>query len=341
VSTRKPTSLDIAYLAGVSQSTVSRALRGSELVSRQTRERIMEVAKQLNYRIDRNAANLRSQRTQTLALLLFEDPTSDESHINPFFLALLGSISRAASKRGYDLLVSFQHMSEDWYTEYELANRADGIILLGYGDYTEYNDKLQTLIDAEAHFVIWGPIIEESGRYLSSDNFAGGLAATEHLLGLGRRRIAFFGEASEGSPEFQQRFEGYRHALAAAGVPFDPALHVAGRDYTEAAGIQGVEDLIEAGVEVDAIFSASDLMALGAIQALRRHGLKIPADVSVVGFDDIPAASYANPPLTTVHQDTLLAGQMLVENLIALIDGQAIEYRLVPPNLIIRRSCSE
>ena len=136
------TSFDIAYLAGVSQPTVSRALRNSPLVSEGTRKKVQEIAKQVNYKVDRNAANLRTKTTKTIALLIFEDPTLDDSQINPFFLSMLGSITRSAALEGYDLLVSFQQLSEDWHSEYELSHRADGIILLGYGDYVRYQEKL-------------------------------------------------------------------------------------------------------------------------------------------------------------------------------------------------------
>jgi DNA-binding LacI/PurR family transcriptional regulator len=126
--------MDIAYLAGVSQPTVSRALRGSPMVSPETRRRIEEIAQQLNYKVDKNASNLRCQHSSTLALLLFQDPTADDSLINPFFHSMLGSITRACAQRGYDLLISFQQLSGNWHTDYEDSRKADGIVLLGYGD---------------------------------------------------------------------------------------------------------------------------------------------------------------------------------------------------------------
>src|SRR5687768_18443369 len=137
----RPTSFDIAYLAGVSQPTVSRALRGSPMVSAKTRERIESIAQQLNYKVDKNASNLRCQHSNTLALLLFEDPTPDDSQINPFFLAMLGSITRACAKRGYDLLVSFQQESGNWHVDYEDSRKADGVILLGYGDFLRSEER--------------------------------------------------------------------------------------------------------------------------------------------------------------------------------------------------------
>ncbi len=153
---RKLTSRDIAYEAGVSQATVSRALRNSPLVRPETRARIHEIARRLNYRADRSAVGLRTRQSQTLALLLFEDPTTDGSHINPFFQAMLGSIARAAASADYDVLVSFQQLSNHWHGRYEASNRADGIILLGYGDYTSYEEKLESLRRDNARFILWG-----------------------------------------------------------------------------------------------------------------------------------------------------------------------------------------
>jgi DNA-binding LacI/PurR family transcriptional regulator len=157
----KAISFDIAYLAGVSQSTVSRALRNSPLVNEETRLKVQKIAKELNYKVDKNASNLRTQQSATIALLLFEDPTSDDSMINPFFLSMLGSITRACSNKGYDLLVSFQKMDNDWHADFEDSNKADGIILLGYGDFENYKEKLAHLIEQETHFVRWGADVND------------------------------------------------------------------------------------------------------------------------------------------------------------------------------------
>ena len=156
----KPTSFDIAYLAGVSQPTVSRALRGSKSVSAATRANIQRIAQELNYTVDKNASSLRSQRTHTLALLFFEDPNPDESMINPFFLSMLGSITRECARRGYDLLISFQQMHNDWHVTYQDSHRSDGIILLGYGDYQLYLTKLEHLVEMGTKFVRWGSVSE-------------------------------------------------------------------------------------------------------------------------------------------------------------------------------------
>ncbi len=335
----KTTSRDIAERAGVSQATVSRALRDSPLVRPETRERIRSIARELNYRVDRSAAGLRSRQSRTLALLIFEDPTSDESQINPFFLSMLGSVTRAAAAQGYDLLVSFQQLSEHWHLRYEASNRADGIILLGYGDYVTYGERLHTLAEAGAHFVIWGPTVAgQPGHSVGCDNEQGTRLATEHLLRLGRRKIAFIGEASEHCPEFARRYSGYADALSAAGLAADPELQV-DADNREAAGFDAASALIKRNNEFDAIVAASDLMAIGAVNALQAHGMRVPDDVAVVGFDDIPAASYVTPPLTTVHQDTVEAGAQLVESLLKSIAGETVAPHLLQPALIVRESC--
>ncbi len=210
----KPTSFDIAFLAGVSQPTVSRALRGSSVVSLETRRRIEEIARQLNYRVDKNASNLRSQHSNTLALLLFEDPTPDDSQINPFFLSMLGSITRASARQGFDLLISFQQLSNDWQQDYEDSRKADGIILLGYGDYEEYRPRLEHLVKQGTHFVRWGPVTDgQPGISVGCDNLQGGYDVTRHLLSTGRRKIAFLGTSTNHYPEFFDRYRGHERAL--------------------------------------------------------------------------------------------------------------------------------
>ena len=334
----RPTSRDIARLAEVSQATVSRALRNSPLVRPETRARIESIARELSYRTDRRAAGLRTRRSNTLALLLFEE-SSEDGQINPFFLSMLGHITRATARRGLDLLVSFQQLSDDWHTDYELSNRADGLILLGYGDYLSSIPRLKKLAEAGANFVIWGPDVDGTpGRYVRTDNTAGGLQATRHLLQLGRRRIAFLGSSTDHWPEFQARYSGYERALREAGIEPDPQLAVEAQS-SEQAGHEAAMALLATGVPFDAIFTASDLIAMGAIGALRERGRTVPGDVAVIGFDDIAAAAHFIPPLTTVQQDTHRAAEMLVDNLLRMTAGEPVESALIQPNLVVRGSC--
>jgi DNA-binding LacI/PurR family transcriptional regulator len=235
MSQRRPTSFDIAELAGVSQPTVSRALSGNPSVSAETRARVLAAAAQLQYKVDKNASGLRRQHSRTLALLFFEDMTPEDSLINPFYLSMLGSMVRSCAGRSYDLLISFQQLSSDWHVDYEDSRKADGIILLGYGDYLQYRPRLEKLIEQETHFVRWGsPREGQIGTTIGSDNEGGGFTATEHLLGLGRRRIAFLGSASPAYPEI----------LAAIGAM--RVLQEAGRSVPHDVAIVGFDDLTAA-----------------------------------------------------------------------------------------------
>ena len=334
----KPTSFDIAELAGVSQPTVSRALRGSPIVSEATRKRIEAIAAQLNYKVDKNATNLRSGHSNTLALLLFEDPTPDDSLINPFFLSMLGSITRTCARRGYDLLISFQQSSGDWHKDFEDSRKADGLIVLGYGDYNDYRLRAEQLARQGTHFVRWGSVQPGAAEIVvGCDNVQGGRDVTAHLIERGRRSIAFLGTANSASPEFLDRHRGYAQALKAAKLIGSSTLQVDAIS-TEEAGHDATLDLIGRGQPFDAIVAASDLIALGAMRALQESGLKVPDDVALTGFDDILAAGLANPPLTTVTQQPGEAGAVLVDTLLRLIKDEPVESRVLPARLVVRRS---
>ena len=334
----KATSFDIAHRAGVSQSTVSRALRGSPLVSEETRQRIQQAATELKYKVDKNASNLRTRHSGTLALLLFEDPTADESHINPFFLSMLGSITRACAQRGYDLLVSFQQLSHDWHADYADTRKADGIILLGYGDYLAYRDKLAMLVAQGTRSVRWGAVLpDQPDISIGCDNFLGGHDVTRHLLEQGCRRIAYLGDASSHYPEFFARYRGYAQVLQDADLEVDAELQV-NAESSEQSGYAAMETLLSRGKPFDALFAASDLIAIGAMRALADHGKSVPGDVAVAGFDDIPTSSFVNPPLTTVRQDTGQAGEALVNTLLQLIRNEPAGSDMLPVRLVVRKS---
>src|SRR5947209_12072804 len=322
---KRPTSFDIAALAGVSQPTVSRALSGSASVSEETRRRVLDAAEQLNYKVDKNASGLRRQQSKTLALLFFEE-SPGAALLNPFYLSLVGPMVRRCAEQGYDLLISIQQLSSDWHVEYEDSRKADGIILLGYGDYLEYRPRLEQLVARGAHFVRWGTGGDvQIGTTVSSDNEQGGFDATLHLLQNGRRRIAFIGTAGAGFPEVQERWRGYCRALHAAGIDPDDGLRVdAAPD--EADGRAAAEQLLERGTDFDSIFAASDIAAIGAMHALQHAGRAVP-ETAVVGFDDIPAACLASPPLTTITQDARAAAEALVDTLIQSIETGSAENR--------------
>ncbi len=340
-SKEKNTSLVIAHLAGVSQPTVSRALRGSPMVNESTRRRIQKIAAELNYKVDKNASNLRCQHTGTLALLFFEDPAPDDSLINPFFVSMLASITRACALRGYDLLISFQQPNnDDWQAGFEDSKKADGIILLGYGDYLDYRARLTFLVERGTHFVRWGAAVEGQAEIsVGCDNYQGGCDITRHLLERGARRIAFLGDASPSYPEFRERYRGYAAALAERNIKLDASLQTAAIS-SEQSGHAATTVLLQSSVRFDAIVAASDLIAIGAMKVLQARGLRVPEDILVSGYDDIPLAGFVNPSLTTVQQDTRIAGAMLVETLLKSINNEPVENRTMPVKLVLRNSTS-
>ena len=284
----KATSFDIAYRAGVSQSTVSRALRNSPLVSEETRKKIQEIALELNYTVDKNASSLRSQTSMTLALLLFEDPTSDDSLVNPFFLSMLGSITRECTLLGYDLLVSFQELNADWSSVFKDSNKADGLILLGYGDFIDYETKLEQLVAHGTPFVRWGAETDSvKTTSIGCDNRHGGLQVTEHLISLGRKSFGFVGTANDRAPEFLARYQGHCDAITNAGLSVNKDLQVNAMN-TEEDGYNAALRIIEANAGVDAIVCASDLLASGVVLALKNKGI-LPATLNnnSIILDDI------------------------------------------------------
>jgi len=334
-----PTSRDIADLAGVSQATVSRALRNSPLVREETRQRIQQIARDLNYFVNRNAAGLRTHQSNTIALLLFDDTEGTDTQMNLFFLSMLDNITRSAARLGYDVLVSLQQLTADWHIEYQASHRADGLILLGYGDYAEYREKLAALAAANTRFIIWGPIVKDQpGHSFGCDNESGGYQATKHLIDLGRRRIAYIGRMARRSPEHAARYDGYARALREAGLEPDDRLRVP-TDNSERLGYEAVQQLLARGDPFDAIFAVTDLIAIGAIRALQDAGLRIPDEVSVVGFDDMPLAAHVTPALTTVQQNSQMGGEGLVESIVSLIKGEPVQSKLMAPKLIVRESC--
>jgi len=178
---------------------------------------------------------------------------------------------------------------------------------------------------------------DQPGITIGCDNVEGGREAARHLIGQGRRRIAFLGEASGRYPEFLDRYRGFCLAHEEAGLVPDPALQ-ADAITTEQAGHDAMAALIAQGHRFDAVFAASDLIAIGAMHALAERGLSVPGDVAVVGFDDITAAGLASPPLTTVVQDARLAGATLVDTLLAQLRGEAPPCTTLPARLVVRKS---
>ncbi len=326
---------DIAALAGVSISTASRALNDSPAINDRTKQLIWKLAREHDYPFRRYMPAGPIGATGTIALVV-PRPQGREGQLgDPFFLELLAGISDAARDRGCDLLVShFAPTSFDDLSAAMTTSRADGVIFLGQ---SSLHHALNRLAETEPRFVVWGAqLADQNYCSVGSDNLAGGRRATLHLARLGRKRIAYLGDTE--SPEVSQRVRGHLDALEQAGLAHDPALMVPAHFTVESAAAS-VDALLGRGVAFDAIAAASDLIAIGAIRSLLRAGRRVPEDVSVVGYDDVPFARYNRPAVTTIQQDTARAARLLVSKLLDAGGEGQIRSERVPTDLIVRESC--
>lgn len=326
---------DIARLAGVSKSTVSRALSDSSLVNDATKARIREIASAHNYKIDEGARNFRLRRSHTIAVVLLLDPSVKQHVSDPFFLDLLGAIADALTDKGYELLLSrIAPRDEGQLIDLFKSGRSDGVILIGQ---STMHTRINALADEYKQFAVWGGLLPDQ-RYCSvgSDNAEGAYKAVRHLIRLGRTKIVFLGDKK--LPEVRLRYEGYRRALDEAGLSVRPELEIETLFVAESA-YQAIQRLWKDKVEFDGIFAASDVIAMSAIKALNEHDLHVPKDVSVVGYDDITMAAYYNPALTTVRQNISAGGRMLVDNVLKAAAGEKVESSVLPTELVVRKSC--
>ena len=328
----KTTLEDLARLAGVSISTVSRALNDQPLISTRTKQRIWALAREHDYpfRASMPQAPIGAAGSIVIVTPNMRGRPLPLSH--PFFLELLASIGEAARDRGCDFTVS--HVApanlDDLVTT-TTTSRADGVIFLGQ---SMLHDELNQLADTGARFVVWGAHIPgQKYRSIGSDNLLGGRRATLHLVRLGRRHILFIGGSD---PEAQQRRRGYREALGESAIDHDTNL-VCEVEFELESAEAAVTSLLRRGTSFDGIVAASDIIALGAIRALRRAGLRVPEDVSVVGYDDMLLSRLSTPALSTIRQDNQRAGQLLVASILDS-SGENLPS-LLPTELIIRESC--
>jgi len=325
---------DLARLAGVSKSTVSRALAGSELVTKETRDKIKALAEQHGYQMNVRARNFRLQNTLTIGVLLPSNGRHEWLATDPFILEMLGSISDALEHRGHELLLA-KHSNNDpsWIEEFARTRSVDGIIVLGQ---SLYHDVLNRTAEWYRNMVVWGAELE--GQHyctVGSDNFLGGKLATKHLLQQGKTKFAFLGDTHY--PETMQRYMGYRSALQEAGIAYESELTTYSENASDHAH-HSVSQLIDTAKPFDALIAASDMLAISAIQAIRNKGLSVPNDVAVIGYDNITLAAYTNPTLTSVKQDRALAGRLLVDKLFELIETGTTSNIIIPTELIQRES---
>jgi LacI family transcriptional regulator len=325
---KKATVYDIARIAGVSASTVSRILNGSAKVAEDKRLAVEEAIRELNFRPNLMAQYLKTGQSMTLGVLTqYVD--------SPFSNEMLRGVENALQGLEYAPLIASGH----WNAEEEverlrllIARRVDGIIIL-----TGHVNQ-QTLLEfsQQVPIVATGHNINtERVRSFSINNRLGGYMATRYLLDLGHRQIAHIIGLPDQSDAIE-RHHGYRQALVSSGIEYDPELVVQG-DFAEAGGLNAVKQLVASGKKFSAIFCANDQTCYGAILGLKQCGLRVPEDVSLIGFDDLPFSIYSNPPLTTVRQPIYETGITLVNTLLGLIENTEIPPVELPELSIVVR----
>lgn len=334
--TRKAATMDdIARIAATSKSTVSRALQGDPRVKPATRERIVALANSHGYSVNSNARKLWQKRSNAIAVVIHLPPHADPRWSGPFVFQLLADVANGLWLRRQDLLLcSPESDRSDAYQSMIASKGVDGIIFLGQGA----NDGwLTQLVRTRAPFVVWGAV-EENPRYctVGSDNFKGGLLAGRRFNTLDRRRALFVGNREH--REMAQRWQGFNQALAEHTSAEPSYLEVP--DFSFDTALRYISAYLDAEKYAlpDAIFGGSDEIAGAAIVALQDRGIRVPDQVSVIGYDDAPSASHMRPALTTVRQDTRLAGSLLVESLFQLIDGGRPPSVSLPTELVIRET---
>ena len=327
---------DVAQRAGVSVTTVSHVVNNTRPVEPNTQARVRVAIEALGYRPNLLARGLRSRKTNTIGLLV-----PDNS--NPFFAEVARAIEDAGFEQGYSVILCNSDMKEakqDAYLSVLLAKQVDGLILISSGDSP---DPVKRIMQAGVPVVV---VDRELGDLpvdqVLVDNEQGGYLAGSHLVGLGHTRIGYIAGPSDIRPS-KGRVEGLRRALREAELELDPRA-IARSDGRYTGGEEAMRELLARRRDLTAIFAYNDLMAIGAVAVLRQAGLRVPEDISVIGFDDIPQAATTVPAITTVAQPTSELGnvsaRLLLNRLTSVADWEPSRV-LLPTTLVVRESCQE
>lgn len=325
---------DLARLAGVSPGTVSRALTGSDLVNEKTRLRIEALARAHDFRPNVMARNLRIQKTGAIGVVIPLGHDTDQHISDPFFMTMLGLLADTLTERGYDLMLSRVIPTDaGWLDRFTDSGRVDGVIVIGQSDQAETLDRVAARYRP---LVVWGG--HQQGQVhcsVGTDNVAGGDLAATHLIERGCRKIAFFGDPT--ARELKQRLAGCRAALARVGLHDEPRVfpvHLA-------AGIDDAnisQFLADETQQPDGIVAASDVIAMTTLRALSELGIAVPADIKVIGYDNLSIAEHTVPRLSTIKQDLTTGAHNLVDLLLRRIAGQDTGSVVMPPELVVRMS---
>lgn len=335
---------DIAATVGVAPMTVSRVLNRNGYVSDETRDKVLSVVKEMNYRRNGLARSLKRQRTDTIGLVL-----GDIS--NPYSTELARAVREAAAVNNYNLFICIsEHSQEEDIAAFEslTSHSVDGLIVATRAN--EAGDEyLRSIVENNVPVVVIGrDLFHEKIDYISADNLDGGFTATRHLIDLGHKRIGFIGATLENGAKLK-RLQGYLNALEKHGIEADERLVTGRREAksgvpgysTEEIGYEGMKRLLSLPNRPTAIFARNDFTAIGAMTAVKEMGLRIPQDVAIIGFDDVPLAVHMSPSLSTVRQPMRLQGQLAAELLLRRIEAEenvAREEKILDCELIIRES---
>jgi len=336
-ASRRPTSAEVAALAGVSRTTVSLVLndRGGELgISAETRARVADAAARLSYQPSHAARSLRRWRTNVIALLLYT--------LDSFYNAeIIGAAHAAALERGYSLNIMSAKFDEVQRRAYSLLSGgvADGVIVAAPP--ADFAADLKKLAENGMPIVVMQHHSPDPAlQAVRVDLERGGYVATRHLIDLGHRRIAHIGSASQRLLKRRERSDGYLQALQDAGIAADPRL-IAMAEPSLAGGFSAMQELLAQDERPSAVFVYSDQMAVGALHALRKHGVRVPEEMAVVGFDGIALGGFVTPELTTVDYSRADIGRLAVEAVISRLEGEAepLREQVLPVRLLVRESC--
>jgi len=335
---KRPTSLQVAERAGVSRTTVSFVLNdvAGMHISEVTRKRVLKAARELGYVPDAAARTLASGRTRTLGLIICH---AEHLTVDAFIPQLLYSLNEASHQRGFEVLIeAVEDVGRpDAYLELVRAKKIDGLIVLNP---RRDDTQLPKLIAEGFPIVVLGDLGQHQGYAVNVDGQAAARRATRHLVSLGHRRIAHITFSPDQYLATNARLAGYRQALSEGNLTADETLVRYG-NYSAESGYLAMRSLLEVQSELTAVFAGNDTIALGAMAAIHQQGRRIPEDIAVVGYDDIPTAPFFTPPLTTIRSPAVEQGRLAMAMLIDLVAGQEPPdpQPLLEAPLIVRQSC--
>lgn len=344
-------SSEIAKIAGVSRSTVSRVINNYPNVPEETRQKVLKVIKEYDYVPHASARMLAGSKNRVIGLFIIDMMHKEGSMKNritksPYFLEFTSSVIETASEMGYTVLVHIIH-NEDGYDkikEYYYNKTISGGIFIGQNDSDEYIKEIiekgykVVLVDQSINL---NDSIYNKCMIVNADNFNGAYNATKYLINKHHTQIAHItGETTKFSSN--DRIKGYKKALVDSGIPVNKSLIVPG-EFVEKGGYDAVKKLFNKNIEFTAIFAGNDKIAFGAVKAIREQGLRVPEDISVIGFDDIESSKYFNPPLSSMRMELFQMAEISTKSIIESIEND-VEFSanyVVPVTLIERKSCKE